>query len=131
MTGSARSAVTDFQVFPPPSEIVAAVRMPAAAAARVARSRDEVCAVLNGADDRLLVITGPCSVHDPRAALEYAARLAAMAWPTPANRYAGLPREAAQRDWLTACSMTRAWTAATTCAAGSGRRGSCWSAWPR
>ncbi len=78
MTGSTGSAVTDFHVFPPPSEIVAAVRMPTAAAARVARSRDEVRAVLNGTDDRLLVITGPCSVHDPQAALEYAARLAAV-----------------------------------------------------
>ena len=66
MTGTAGSLVADYHVFPSPSDIVAAVRMPAAAAARVARSRDEVRAVLNGTDDRLLVITGPCSVHDPR-----------------------------------------------------------------
>ena len=32
--------------------------------------------MLDGADDRLLVVTGPCSVHDPKAALDYAARLA-------------------------------------------------------
>src|SRR5271170_7017533 len=44
----------------------------------VERTRAEVQAVLDGADDRLLVITGPCSVHDPKAALEYAARLAAL-----------------------------------------------------
>ena len=42
----------------------------------VERARTEVRAVLDGADDRLLVVTGPCSVHDPRAALDYAARLA-------------------------------------------------------
>jgi 3-deoxy-7-phosphoheptulonate synthase len=42
----------------------------------VARTRAEVRAVLDGADDRLLVVTGPCSVHDPKAALDYAARLA-------------------------------------------------------
>ena len=42
----------------------------------VERARAEVRAVLDGADDRLLVVTGPCSVHDPKAALEYAARLA-------------------------------------------------------
>jgi 3-deoxy-7-phosphoheptulonate synthase len=78
MTGSAESLVADYHVFPSPSDIVAAVKMPAAAAARVARSRDEVRAVLNGTDDRLLVVTGPCSVHDPQAALEYAARLTAM-----------------------------------------------------
>jgi 3-deoxy-7-phosphoheptulonate synthase len=41
----------------------------------VERSRAEVRAVLDGDDDRLLVITGPCSVHDPKAALDYAARL--------------------------------------------------------
>ena len=40
------------------------------------QGRAEVRAVLNGTDDRLLVITGPCSVHDPEAALEYAERLA-------------------------------------------------------
>src|SRR6202167_1930569 len=44
----------------------------------VERTRAEVQAVLDGADDRLLVVTGPCSVHDPKAALEYAARLAGL-----------------------------------------------------
>jgi 3-deoxy-7-phosphoheptulonate synthase len=42
----------------------------------VERTRAEVRAVLNGTDDRLLVVTGPCSVHDPKAALDYAGRLA-------------------------------------------------------
>jgi 3-deoxy-7-phosphoheptulonate synthase len=45
------------------------------AAATVEDSRDEVRAVLDGTDDRLLVIAGPCSVHDPVAALEYAGLL--------------------------------------------------------
>ena len=44
----------------------------------VASTRAEVRAVLDGTDDRLLVVTGPCSVHDPKAALEYAARLAEL-----------------------------------------------------
>ncbi len=44
----------------------------------VERTRAEVRAVLDGTDDRLLVVTGPCSVHDPRAALDYAARLAEL-----------------------------------------------------
>ncbi|WP_405488653.1 3-deoxy-7-phosphoheptulonate synthase [Nocardia sp. NBC_00511] len=35
--------------------------------------------VLNGDDDRLMVIVGPCSVHDPEAAIDYARRLAAKA----------------------------------------------------
>jgi 3-deoxy-7-phosphoheptulonate synthase len=49
-----------------------------AVASTVERSRAEVRAVLDGHDDRLLVVTGPCSVHDPKAALDYEARLAAL-----------------------------------------------------
>jgi 3-deoxy-7-phosphoheptulonate synthase len=48
-------------------------------AAAVVRGREQVAAVLDGADDRLLVVAGPCSVHDPKAALEYAQRLAETA----------------------------------------------------
>jgi 3-deoxy-7-phosphoheptulonate synthase len=35
-------------------------------------ARHEIHRILHGADDRLLVIIGPCSIHDPKAALEYA-----------------------------------------------------------
>jgi 3-deoxy-7-phosphoheptulonate synthase len=49
-----------------------------ARAVTVERSRAEVRAVLDGADDRLLVVVGPCSVHDPVAALDYAGRLARL-----------------------------------------------------
>jgi len=45
----------------------------------VLRHRSEVAAVLDRADDRLLVVVGPCSVHDVDAALEYGQRLAAVA----------------------------------------------------
>jgi 3-deoxy-7-phosphoheptulonate synthase len=45
----------------------------------VASSRDTVTAILDGSDDRLLVVAGPCSVHDPGAALEYARRLSEVA----------------------------------------------------
>jgi 3-deoxy-7-phosphoheptulonate synthase len=38
----------------------------------VAESRKALAAILRGEDDRLIVITGPCSIHDPVAALEYA-----------------------------------------------------------
>ena len=44
----------------------------------VERTRAEVRAVLDGTNDRLLVVTGPCSVHDPKAALDYAGRLAEL-----------------------------------------------------
>ncbi|MDN5859988.1 MAG: 3-deoxy-7-phosphoheptulonate synthase [Pseudonocardia sp.] len=47
------------------------------AAACVTGSRADVVDVLAGRDDRLLVVVGPCSIHDPAAGLEYAHRLAA------------------------------------------------------
>ena len=40
--------------------------------------REQIHAVLDGEDDRLLVVVGPCSVHDPVATLDYADRLAAL-----------------------------------------------------
>ncbi len=49
-----------------------------ASAGLVAQARREVAAIVTGADDRLLVVVGPCSIHDPAAALEYAARLRAV-----------------------------------------------------
>jgi 3-deoxy-7-phosphoheptulonate synthase len=45
----------------------------------VLRHRSEVAAILDRADDRLMVIVGPCSVHDVDAAVEYAQRLSARA----------------------------------------------------
>ena len=44
----------------------------------VLHSRQEIRDVLNGRDDRLLVIVGPCSIHDTKAAHEYAEKLAAV-----------------------------------------------------
>lgn len=41
----------------------------------ILRARDEISDIIQGKDDRLIVIVGPCSVHDPKAALEYAQRL--------------------------------------------------------
>jgi 3-deoxy-7-phosphoheptulonate synthase len=44
----------------------------------VMTARNAIHAILNGTDDRLLVVVGPCSVHDPVAAVDYATRLAAL-----------------------------------------------------
>jgi 3-deoxy-7-phosphoheptulonate synthase len=49
--------------------------------ALVERSREAIARVLHGHDDRLLVVVGPCSIHDHAQALEYAARLLAVAEP--------------------------------------------------
>jgi len=45
----------------------------------VTASRAAVRAILRGQDPRLMVVVGPCSIHDPQAALEYAGRLADLA----------------------------------------------------
>jgi len=44
----------------------------------ISESRDAIAKILMGQDDRLVLVIGPCSIHDPEAALEYAARLAAV-----------------------------------------------------
>ncbi|TYO96361.1 3-deoxy-D-arabinoheptulosonate-7-phosphate synthase [Geothermobacter ehrlichii] len=41
----------------------------------VTRSREAIKGILHGEDRRLFVVVGPCSIHDPKAALEYAERL--------------------------------------------------------
>ena len=46
-----------------------------ASLATVTNARQAVHRILHGADDRLVVVVGPCSIHDSAAALEYAARL--------------------------------------------------------
>lgn len=51
----------------------------AAAGDLVTAARQTVRSTLNGTDPRLLVVVGPCSIHDPAAAEEYAARLADLA----------------------------------------------------
>ncbi len=45
----------------------------------VSSARAQAEAILSGEDDRLLAIVGPCSIHDPEAALEYAVKLKALA----------------------------------------------------
>jgi len=46
--------------------------------ATVLKGRRDSIAVLNGTSDKLLVIVGPCSIHDPESAKEYARRLKAI-----------------------------------------------------
>ncbi|MBB2993668.1 3-deoxy-7-phosphoheptulonate synthase [Mycolicibacterium iranicum] len=64
-----------FSEIPSPHDVVTEFPLGARRAERVARDRDEIADILAGRDDRLLVVVGPCSVHDPAAALDYASRL--------------------------------------------------------
>jgi 3-deoxy-7-phosphoheptulonate synthase len=61
-----------------PVALLEELPLPAEAAEAVARTRAQTQAVLDGTDDRLLVVVGPCSVHDPLAAWDYACRLAGI-----------------------------------------------------
>jgi 3-deoxy-7-phosphoheptulonate synthase len=70
--------ITGYEPLLSPAALLDELPLGDAPADTVERTRAEVRAVLDGGDDRLLVIAGPCSVHDPAAALDYARRLAAL-----------------------------------------------------
>jgi 3-deoxy-7-phosphoheptulonate synthase len=61
-----------------PQEVMREVPRTLTATRIVMAARNAIHAILNGTDDRLLVVVGPCSIHDPAAAVDYAERLAAM-----------------------------------------------------
>jgi len=71
--------VRSFSEIPSPHDVLTEFPLGARRAERVARDRDEIADILAGRDDRLLVVVGPCSVHDPAAALDYAAWLSKVA----------------------------------------------------
>ena len=70
--------VVEIEPLPTPAQVLADMPLSELAQRVVVESRDAIRNVLHGRDDRLLVIVGPCSVHDPRAALDYARRLSAL-----------------------------------------------------
>ncbi|WP_075181671.1 3-deoxy-7-phosphoheptulonate synthase [Pantoea sp. 1.19] len=61
-----------------PAELATRHPITPAIVSTVTAARDRISAILRGDDPRLLVVMGPCSIHDPAAALEYAARLNVM-----------------------------------------------------
>lgn len=71
--------VVGYSPLPTPAELNTDLPADPQAQYAVARAREEVRAVLDGLDQRLLVIVGPCSIHDPAAGLEYARALARVA----------------------------------------------------
>ncbi len=71
--------VNRFEALPTPRDVVDELPLTSSRTAVVERGRSEVRAILDGLDDRLLVVVGPCSIHDPAAGLDYAVRLAQVA----------------------------------------------------
>ena len=58
-----------------PAELAEQIPLSAATADFIMQSRKEIEAVINGEDKRLLVVIGPCSIHDTKAAIDYAKKL--------------------------------------------------------
>jgi len=71
--------VVSFELMPSPAEVQARLPLSEAAAQTVVQGRRALEAILDGRDRRLLVVVGPCSIHDPVAGLDYARRLRALA----------------------------------------------------
>jgi 3-deoxy-7-phosphoheptulonate synthase len=66
-------------VLPPPEHLIRFFPIAGTAIETlIAQTRQNVRRILTGQDDRLLVVMGPCSIHDPAAAIAYARRLKAM-----------------------------------------------------
>jgi len=70
--------VTRFEPLVAPRELLAELPISRQVATVVVDARHTIRRILTGADPRLLLIVGPCSIHDPAAALDYARRLAAL-----------------------------------------------------
>lgn len=68
-----------FDRMPSPGEVHAALPVPDAVAETVAIGRRDLQRILAREDPRLMVVVGPCSIHDPLAGLDYARRLKALA----------------------------------------------------
>ncbi len=68
--------IQDLRPLIPPAILMEEIPLGEKSSEVVARSRQQLQAILRGEDDRLMLVAGPCSIHDPEAALEYARRLA-------------------------------------------------------
>jgi 3-deoxy-7-phosphoheptulonate synthase len=79
--GAKRDGVRDQRIakvveLAPPQRLLGELPLGKERAKAVVEARKGVVEVLHGRDPRLMVVVGPCSVHDPKAALDYARRLA-------------------------------------------------------
>ncbi len=70
--------ISGMQELVSPEELATRLPLNSTVADTVLDGRASIQKILHGADDRLIAIVGPCSIHDPKAALEYARRLAPL-----------------------------------------------------
>jgi 3-deoxy-7-phosphoheptulonate synthase len=71
--------IDDYQVVVTPTELKKELPLPESVRELVTNSRQTVKDILDGKDDRLFAVVGPCSIHDTELALEYGKRLKALA----------------------------------------------------
>src|SRR5712691_4494453 len=71
--------IESYRALLPPAILLEEIPLGERGSETVARGRADVARVLRGEDDRLVVVVGPCSIHDPAAGLEYGRRLKALA----------------------------------------------------
>jgi len=71
--------IDDYQVVVTPTELKKELPLPESVRELVSNSRQTVKDILDGKDDRLFAVVGPCSIHDTELALEYGKRLKALA----------------------------------------------------
>ncbi len=77
--------IKEITVLPPPEHLIRFFPIQGSAVeSLITRTRHNIQDIMAGTDDRLLVVMGPCSIHDPSAALEYARQLK-----TQRDKYAG------------------------------------------
>ncbi|MDP2032066.1 MAG: 3-deoxy-7-phosphoheptulonate synthase [Polaromonas sp.] len=69
--------IKDITVLPPPEHLIRFFPISGTPVETlISKTRQDIHNIMAGTDDRLLVVIGPCSIHDPAAALDYARRLA-------------------------------------------------------
>lgn len=67
--------ITGLMEVSPPVEVIEKLPISEKVSELVFNSRNEISDILHGNEDRLVVVVGPCSIHDPKAAIEYAKKL--------------------------------------------------------
>ena len=67
--------IREMKELTPPSHLIRELGITEKAETTAANARVALHRILHGQDDRLMVVIGPCSIHDPKAAMEYANRL--------------------------------------------------------
>ncbi len=78
LAGLVNARITGLSVVVTPGAVASVVPLSTESATTTRSGRRDMTAIVEGADDRVAVIAGPCSIHDPAAALEYAGFLARM-----------------------------------------------------